>query len=234
MAPQYDRQLIIGLQRDDIIIDTTATFLARKNQFAPNFKSQILWLDRATSLAPTLAVAGRPFAQLEAAIEQLTQHSRLYLTGHGDDTHLFVGGWRASELANLLCTAGLRRVKTVSLVACGASGNPAVRWDQEAGAMTFASQLANKLALLDVETNLYARCYRVGVHEFQVQFDQEHRIPTGHKFAFMKQTRATEADAFVHKRPHSKIMYRISRGTVDAAWVDYPDAHGEDAAGFNE
>jgi hypothetical protein len=210
MAPQYDRQLIIGLQRDDIIIDTTATFLARKNQFAPNFKSQILWLDRATSLAPTLAVAGRPFA------------------------HLFVGGWRASELANLLCTAGLRRVKTVSLVACGASGNPAVRWDQEAGAMTFASQLANKLALLDVETNLYARCYRVGVHEFQVQFDQEHRIPTGHKFAFMKQTRATEADAFVHKRPHSKIMYRISRGTVDAAWVDYPDAHGEDAAGFNE
>ena len=104
--------------------------------------------------------------------------------------------------------------------------------------MTFASQLATTLALRDVETKLYSRCYRVGAHAFRkVVPDWENpreKIPTGHKFAFAKRTRATANDEFVHKRPHSKIVFRIANGTIGRDWVDYPDAHGMDPVGFNE
>jgi len=254
MANNHDRQLIIALEREEGIV-VTATNLAHKNHLAPTFSSEILFLDRAASFDTAMPStdanklqrdadpraarhAVGAFGQLHAAIARLTENSRLYITGHGDETHQVVGGWRARELAELLCAAGLRRIRTVSLVACGAAGNAAVRWDEEAGAGTFASQLATIFAMSgQVETTLYARCYRVGSHAVPWHVpDPENpheQIPLNKRFAFVKRTRATENDLRVHKRPGSKIRYVISNGKWVAEYVDYPIAHGMDSV-FSE
>jgi hypothetical protein len=236
MAPTYDRQLIIGLERD-AAINSTARILAEKNKFAPKFKTQVLWLDRATVLQEE-APAMPDSVQLKTAIARLTGKSRLYLIGHGDDTHLRVGGWSAAEVAKTLVDGGLRRVETVSLVACGAAGNPAVQWDQEEGAATFASQLATIFSMRDIETKLYARCYRVGAHAVRMIVpdweNPQERMHPGAQIAYQKRTRATADDKFIHKRPESKLMFRISPGSVEKSWVDYSGAHGDDAVGVHK
>ena len=176
--------------------------------------------------------------QLKTAIARLTGKSRLYLIGHGDDTHLRVGGWSAAEVAKTLVDGGLRRVETVSLVACGAAGNPAVQWDQEEGAATFASQLATIFSMRDIETKLYARCYRVGAHAVRMIVpdweNPQERMHPGAQIAYQKRTRATADDKFIHKRPESKLMFRISPGSVEKSWVDYSGAHGDDAVGVHK
>jgi hypothetical protein len=195
----YNNQIILEFNPDSIITDNTSTLL-KNGLITKSINTQYYVIKGESGKCPKDTLGDMtlwaPMADGEI---------RIYVRGHGDWKSQTIGGWKASDVGDLIgaCQYG-GHVKTVSVTGCnlGRDKNSADATRVMNSADSFGAQLHSYLwKPLKIKTVLYARV-------FNVSFD-----PDGTKFT------RPEGGVRQHRRAHSKIRYCWNGDTQYREWA---------------
>jgi hypothetical protein len=227
--PQYDRQAVVGLVVGDdegtyqnvlAIMSHAATYFGEKGHTAACFFDTTKPVEQ--HLSTKAIKKNQDFAKLKETMKTLTRLSRLYIVGHGDWQSQRIASWNAKEVAKLLVTAGMPKVRTISLVACQAGRNMDGSDLVKGSANSFGSQFHKVLSKeYKIKTVVYARVHKVRTYK-------EGAAEQGRKL-----TRSDTQEVGVHHQEQSKKKFYWSSGKQVEEWVKYQESEYKGSGGFD-